>query len=122
MTKSEILASGRSPLEKVWEIARQRSDIGAANFGVLHDRERSVYERLGRCCCPIGAVLDGESSTARLDCDAAGLLGVTWQWVKSFTLGFDCTAEDVDVPSDMDGYAAGQEIRRRLEAMGVALG
>lgn len=140
MTKSEILASDLPPVEKVWLIASQRSDIGADDYGICEAPE-GFYERAGRTCCPIGAVLDGLPIAPRPAaswCAAAGdALGVDRDWVYAFTIGLDgsaASAFDIDaaywspgrggtVPqSGIAGYAAGQELRRRFIERGVDLG
>lgn len=118
MTKAEILASDMPAVEKVWAIASQRNDIGTGAYGVAV--ASLVYERFGNTCCAIGAVLVGEEREQNYTATAAGLLGVSEEWVEDFIDGFDGAARTA--PRVVDGYAAGQEIRRRFEAMGVPLG
>lgn len=117
MTKSKILASDMPPVEKVWLIAKERSDIGKGMFGVVADT--AIYERFGERCCPIGAVLVHEERERCYTYTAASLLNVSEHWIDSFTDGFDGVAR---APKhDIEGYDAGREIRRRFIERGVEL-
>lgn len=123
MTKAEILASDMPALEKVWLIAKERDDISHGAYGVVATArgDAFIYERFGATCCPLGAVLDGEEREQNYTATVAGMLRVSEAWAETFVDGFDgCN----NVPAKADefhGYAAGRELRRRFESIGVSL-
>lgn len=130
MTKSEILASDLPPVEKVWQIASQRSDIAAGQLGVsvAHDESEhdefpySYWEQSCATVCPIGAVLAGHVNEGEDHYDAAAyLLDVTRAWVVGFIDGFDSEPLKSE-GHERDGHAAGQENRHRFLEKGVSLG
>ena len=73
----------------------------------------------GSCCCPLGAVIDGtpcSSNSINFGSLAAEKLGMPHDWAWGFLSGVDAYDLIVDTPHSREGYEAGAQIRKEVQA------